>query len=128
MFWGWIQYPRLMQCSATADLSVCSRGMSLVQLDPGLNSFTHCRPYHIYRVCCIFLESLSPKSYFTGQLKLGLFFGRRSTDLVSYLDNSLLLDMKVVLTNGRNVIETGFSRCGVTLNDELRACLICRLL
>jgi hypothetical protein len=60
LYWSWMRWPRLMLCSATADLSGCSRRMcgwcslTLVSME---RPVCPCQFDHIRRVCCTRLES-----------------------------------------------------------------------
>jgi hypothetical protein len=122
---------QLMLCSAAADLSRCSRriwrwcSLTLVSMEWPVCSI---QTWPHFQVTLYTPGVSSPRSSFTGQRKLGIFFGGRPTDFMLCLDSSLLMQLKVVLTWGRKVTETGFSGAGATLAGGLRARQISRSL
>jgi hypothetical protein len=102
--------------------------VALVLLDPGFDGTAGLTDVDLTTLAGHAVHPRSPRSSFTGQRKLGIFFGGRPTDLMLCLDSSLLMRLRVVLMKGRKATKAGFSGGGATLATGLRACWICQSL
>jgi hypothetical protein len=73
--------------------------VALVLFDPGLNGMAGLPDVDFTTLAghAVHIRSLESQVCFTGRRKLGIFFRGRPTDLMLYLDSSMLMQLKVVL-------------------------------
>jgi hypothetical protein len=101
--------PPCSHCCLISMTSLIIQSMNMDLVDTMLVSWSW-----IWRPCCVWPwpvhtpEVLSPWSSFTGQRKLVIFFGGRSTELMLCLDSNQMTRLKAVLTK-RKLMEVCFS-------------------